>query len=56
VNFGSTTQLTFSLGGLLGQDMALERLRTLDASAGTNLEALFGAALGFHFRHNNSFI
>jgi hypothetical protein len=54
MNFSRTTQLTLSLGGFLGQDMALERLRTFDASASTHNKAFFCTAFCLHFRHNNS--
>lgn len=47
-----SAQLAFVLGRFLGQDMALERLTTLDGTTGTDTEALLGAALGLHFRHS----
>ena len=43
--------MAFHLGGLLGQDVTLEGLTTLDAATSANLEALLGAALGLHFGH-----
>src|SRR5258706_3148842 len=43
--------MAFVLGGFLGEDVALERLRALDAAAGAYLETLGGAALGFQFGH-----
>ena len=43
--------ILLALGGFLGEDVTLERLATLDATAGADLEALFGAALGLHFGH-----
>jgi hypothetical protein len=48
----STAQLTFVLGGFLGQDVALERLTALDGTTRTDTKALFGAAFRFHFRHD----
>ena len=44
-------QLTFVLGGLLGQDVAFERLTALDGTTRTHAKALFGAAFRLHFRH-----
>jgi hypothetical protein len=41
-------QLTLGLGGLLGQNVALERLTALDGAAAANLKALGGAFLGFN--------
>jgi len=46
-----TAQVTFVLGGFLGQNVALERLTTLDGTAGTNAKTLLRAALGFHLWH-----
>ncbi|KAG1252663.1 hypothetical protein G6F65_017819 [Rhizopus arrhizus] len=48
------TQLTLGLGGLLGQNVALERLTALDGAAAANLKALGGAFLGFHLGHDDS--
>ena len=50
--FGSA-QLTFGLGGFLGQDVALERRTTLDGSTRTHAKTFLRAALGFHFWHDN---
>jgi hypothetical protein len=47
-----TTQLTFGLGRFFGQDVAFERLTAFNSSTRTDAEALFGAALRFHFRHD----
>src|SRR2546428_13356420 len=44
-------QMPLVLGGLLGEDMALERLRALDRAAGAHLEALGGATLGLQLGH-----
>src|SRR5450755_2848140 len=55
VDAGRAAKLTFALGGLLGKDVALERLRALDAAASAHAEALLGAALGLHFRHDTTF-
>src|SRR5690606_17488381 len=49
-----TAQLALVLGGLLGQDVALEGLATLDGSAAANLKALGRAFLGFHLGHDDS--
>jgi hypothetical protein len=53
VSFGNqlgTTELTLTLGTLLGQDMTGEGLLVLEASGGF-LEPLGGSAFGFHFGH-----
>ena len=55
VHAGTAAQLTLALGGLLGEDVAQKRAAALDAPAGSDLEALLGAALGLHFRHDCSF-
>jgi len=47
-----TAQLTFVLGGLLGQDVTFERLTAFNGTAWTDAEALFGAAFRLHFWHN----
>lgn len=46
-------QVAFVLCALLGQDVALERLTTLDRPTGTHAKTLFRAALAFHFWHKN---
>jgi hypothetical protein len=56
MNFSRSTQLTLILGGLLGEDVALERLCAFDAATGTNDKAFFCTALGFHLWHNNSIL
>ena len=45
------TQVALVLRGLLGQDVALERLTALDGATRTNAKTLFRAALGLHFGH-----
>src|SRR6185295_11333446 len=52
VNFGGAAQVPLVLGRLLGKDVALVRLRALDAAAPAHAETLFRAALGFHLRHD----
>jgi hypothetical protein len=54
VNTGYTAQLALVLGGLLGEDVALERLTALDAATGANDKTLLRSALGFHLRHDYS--
>src|SRR5258708_14317718 len=49
---GAATKLTFVLGRLLGEDVALERVRALDRTAAAYAEALLGARLCLHFRHD----
>jgi hypothetical protein len=56
MNFGCSTQLTLVLGGLLGENVALERLCAFDAATGADAEAFFRTAFGFHLRHNNSIL
>src|SRR5262249_52067834 len=51
MHFRRTAQMPLVLRGLLRQDVALEGLRALDASAGADLEALGRASLGFHLGH-----
>jgi hypothetical protein len=52
MNIDCTAQLTFVLGGFLGEDVALERLAALDGSTWAHAKTLLRAALGLHFRHN----
>ena len=52
MNRSRTAQLTLVLGGFFGEDVALERLSTLDGSAAANLKALGSAFLGFHLGHD----
>lgn len=54
MDIGCAAQLTFGFGGLLGQDVALERLAALDGSTWTYTKALLGAAFRFHFWHSNT--
>jgi hypothetical protein len=54
MHVGGAAQLTFGLGGFLGQDVTLEGLTALDGAARTHTKALFGAALRFHFWHSNT--
>src|ERR1039458_9784794 len=53
MNIGNATQLALILGGLLGQDVTLESVTTFNGTTWTHAKALFGTALGIHFRHNN---
>ena len=55
MNARGATQLTLAFGGFFGKDVALERLRALDAAASAHLEALGRTALGLHFRHDSTF-
>ena len=48
------SKISLLLGGLLGQDVALERLTALDGATRTNAKTLFRAALGLHFGHVNA--
>jgi len=52
MDFGRTAQLTFGFGGLLGQDVAFERLTAFNGSTWTHAKALFGAAFRFHLWHS----
>jgi hypothetical protein len=47
VHGSHAAQLALALGRLLGQDVALERLRTLDATASADFEPLGGPLLVF---------
>jgi len=51
---GRPAQLALVLGGLLGEDVALERLTAFDAATGADAKALLRTAFGFHLWHNNS--
>jgi hypothetical protein len=51
MNCCCTAKVTLNLGALLGQDVTLEGLTTLDAATSADFEALFGAALSLHFGH-----
>ena len=53
VNLLHSTQLTLTLGRLLGQDVATERLLVLEAVSGL-FEALSSAAVAFDFRHERT--
>src|SRR5688572_32836390 len=55
VDLGGAAQLALPLGALLGEDVAHERLRALDAAARAHGEALRGASLGFHLWHDLPF-
>src|SRR5438477_3842410 len=55
VHPAAAAHLALPLGALLGQDVALVGAGALDAAAAAHLEALGGAALGFHFRHDYLF-
>ena len=50
MNRGSAAQLTFALGGHLGEDMALERALAFETRSGF-LDALGRTTVYFHFRH-----
>src|SRR5690606_21024033 len=51
-DLGGAAQLTLVLGGLLREDVALERLRTLDAARRADAEPLRGPTLRLHLRHD----
>src|SRR5687767_12304057 len=53
MHLGGAAQMALSLGALLREDVAHERLRALDAAAGADGKALRGAALGFHLGHDD---
>src|SRR5579885_2220319 len=46
-------QMPLTLGRLLLQDVAGEGVPTLDLSLGGQLEALLGARMGLHLRHDD---
>src|SRR6185295_15127587 len=52
VNVGGAAQLALRLRRLLGQNVALERLRALDRAAGADLEPLGGRFLRLHLGHS----
>src|SRR5690606_33760620 len=51
VHLHGAPQLALVLGGLLGEDVALERLAALDRAARTNAEPLGCALLRLHLGH-----
>src|SRR5690554_5642318 len=55
VHKGSTTELALVLRGFLGEDMALERLASLDRAATANGESLGRTSFGFHLGHDEGF-
>jgi hypothetical protein len=46
--------MAFIFGGLFGQDVPLEGLAAFDGSTRTDAKALFSAAFGFHFGHEDA--
>lgn len=50
-HLGIAAQLTLTLGRLLGEDMALERLGAFEATATGLFEALGSASVALHLRH-----
>jgi hypothetical protein len=46
-----STQVTFVLGALLGQNMTLEGLTAFDGSTWANSKALLCATFSLHFGH-----
>ena len=51
VNQGAVSQAELSFVRLLGQDMALVSVLSLDLSTAGELKALLGTGFGLHFRH-----
>lgn len=49
-------QVSLSLGGFFGQDMALESVLSLDLARACQFEALFCRAVGFYFWHSVYFL
>jgi len=47
----SSTQVTFVLGALLGQNVTLEGLAAFDGTTRANSKALFSATFSLHFGH-----
>ena len=45
-------KISLTLLGLLGEDVALESVRSLDLAGLRQIEALFCAAMGLQFRHS----
>src|SRR3990172_9181024 len=52
VDVGGAAQVALPLGGLLGEDVAHERLRALDRTARADLEPLRGRFLRLHLGHS----
>ena len=51
LNDGGVVEITFSLLALLGQDVAMISVLSLQMAAAGYLETLLGSGLGLHFRH-----
>ena len=51
IRVGRASQTTAALGVLLGEDMALESVRSLDLTGLGEIESLFCTAVGLQFRH-----
>ena len=51
VHEGAVIEITFSLLALLGQDVAMISVLSLQMAAAGYLETLLGSGLGLHFRH-----
>ena len=54
VNQATLTQIAFSLGGLLGQDVAGKRFTALDLAGACLFETLGCASVCFHLWHNKT--
>src|SRR5579862_7390657 len=52
MDLGRAAQMPFVLGGLLGEDMALERHGAFDAPASSHAEAFLRSALSLHLGHD----
>ncbi len=51
IHEGAVIEITFSLLALLGQDVAMISVLSLQMAAAGYLETLLGSGLGLHFRH-----
>lgn len=46
-----SSQMTFSFSGLLGEQVAFERVKSFDLSGSGHLEGLFSTGMGLYFGH-----
>ena len=51
IHDGAVIEITFSLLALLGQDVAMISMLSLQLAATRYLETLLGSGLSLHFRH-----
>ena len=53
-DLGLVAEVALALGALLGEDMALECVRSFDLAVLGEVESFLGAAMGLQLRHSGS--